>query len=98
MNRRGILPINPQPKDARIADLFMGDELTNHNYVDISKVQLFFFTLAAISGYFYTLWRYSWPQDGAIVFPDFSVSLVTLLGISHTGYLTVKAAPKTPTT
>jgi hypothetical protein len=60
---------------------------------------MFFFTLATVVGYAMILWSYDFkPEDAGVVqFPKFSASLVTLLLISHTGYLTVKAAPKTPT-
>ncbi|MBI3861598.1 MAG: hypothetical protein HY290_06855 [Planctomycetia bacterium] len=96
--RQGVLPTKPEPKDASLSDLFTGEELTDHTFVDISKVQMFFFTIAAVSGYAGALWNCELPSpDGSLKFPALSSGLVTLLGISHAGYLTVKAAPKTPT-
>jgi hypothetical protein len=98
ISRRGLLRTNPAVKDASLADLFSGDELTDAGYVDIAKVQMFFFTVATVLGYAYALWHFPFGSDHApLVFPDLSESLVVLLGISHAGYLTVKAAPKTPT-
>jgi len=108
----GVLATASKP---RFSDLFLGEELADEKYVDISKVQMFFFTLVAIIGYVFAL--ASWnviPPDGELekVFPDaatlkasyaaflppLSAALVTIIGISHVGYLTVKASPKTPTT
>lgn len=94
---RGVLTANAAPKDARLGDLFMGDEVLDDQFVDITKVQMFFFSLALLLGYASLLWSFTPQSDGALAFPEMSPSLVTLLGISHTGYLTVKAAPKTPT-
>jgi hypothetical protein len=99
--RRGVLSKNADCKLATLSDLFKGEELTDWNSIDISKVQMFFFTLATVIGYAVALWSPAlWPHsdaDHAVHFPEMSTSLVTLLGISHAGYLTVKAAPKTPT-
>ena len=96
--RMGILAMNEKPAEARLADLFKGEELTDHPYVDITKVQMFFFTVALVAGYAGILWCFDWTEkEGLVEFPNFSTTMVTLLGISHAGYLTVKAAPKTTT-
>jgi hypothetical protein len=95
---RGVLRLTPATSKARFAELFLGDELTNHGYVDISKVQMFFFTVAIAAGYALVLSRCTFEASGEpIQFPKLDGSIVTLLGISHAGFLTVKAAPKTPT-
>ena len=90
----------PDDGEASLADLFKGEEPNDHKYVDIAKVQMFFFSLVALVGYFIAVWIW-FGTDGekgvAIgVFPALSAQLVTILGISHAGYLTVKAAPKGP--
>jgi hypothetical protein len=128
-----VMHDNPNNKDAKLRDMFMGEEVTDFEYVDISKVQMFFFTIAAVLGYFWALssgtgelpslinaaeaaaklvegYSGSDPaalellqkkaeaaQQAAFGLPMLSTQLVTILGISHVGYLTVKAAPKTPT-
>jgi hypothetical protein len=99
-NRLGLLQTNLNPKDASFSDMFKGEELTDSAYVDISKVQMFFFTIAALIGYARVLWMTTISPDaeGVIMFPMLSTSIVTLIGISHAGYLTVKSAPKTPST
>jgi hypothetical protein len=108
VNRLGVLFAAPKPK---FTDMFRGEELLDANYVDIAKVQMFFFTIAAIVGYTIDLAHYDISGAGAkppwskelldaysSFFPLISTALVTLIGISHAGYLTVKAAPHTPTT
>lgn len=99
--RVGLLSTANAPS---FADIFRGDEATNATTVDISKVQMFFFTVAAVIGYVIALLSCDLTKSPADVtvkygayFPAFSAGLVTLIGISHTGYLTVKAAPRTPT-
>lgn len=96
--RRGLIQVNSSPKAASFLDMFKGEEIADYSYVDIAKVQMFFFTIAAWAGYAASLWVFSFVpgETGTISFPIFSTSLVTLIGISHAGYLTVKSAPKTP--
>jgi hypothetical protein len=96
----GLLVTHAAPADASLKDLFSGEEVADQKYVDIAKVQMFFFTLATVMGYALILWDAPLIVDKVnqhLQFPVLSTSLVTLLGISHAGYLTVKAAPKTPT-
>jgi hypothetical protein len=101
----GVLATSKKP---RFSDLFKGEEVVDSKYVDISKVQMFFFTIASISGYATALAHCNFTQVPAaaaqgiangytLFFPPVSAALVTLIGISHAGYLTVKAAPHTPT-
>ena len=77
-------------------DMFRGEEKPDFEYVDIGKVQMFLFTLAVLLGYGWELWFWNIvpTQDGRIQFPVITGELVTFLGISHAGYLTIKAAPK----
>jgi hypothetical protein len=65
---------------------------------------MFLFTIAAIVGYVWALWNADLGKSSAelkadyeLFYPTLSASLVTLIGISHAGYLTVKASPKTDT-
>jgi hypothetical protein len=100
--RRGILTTSDKPN---FGDMFKGEEIVDSDYVDIAKVQMFSFTLAAIVGYTISLLNHNFMQvpagegmDGYVLsFPPISTALVALIGISHAGYLTVKAAPHTPT-
>lgn len=97
IDRQGLLQTNAKPKQASWADMFKGEEILDCDYVDISKVQMFFFTIAIWLGYAGVLWNAKFAViEGVVSFPMLSTSLVTLIGISHAGYLTVKSAPKTP--
>jgi hypothetical protein len=107
--RLGVLLKGDKP---RFSNMFEGEEVTDGGYIDIAKVQMFFFTIAAIVGYTIALANHDFTGVGAgvtlpkelaaagykLFFPAISTALVTLIGISHAGYLTVKAAPHTPTT
>jgi hypothetical protein len=97
-NSVGVLKINEYPWEATLGDIFQGDEISNYQRVDLSKVQMFFFTVVLIAAYSYALWILSRSQivynPFILELPAFSASMVALLGISHAGYLTVKAVPQ----
>lgn len=96
-DRQGVLQQNPHVEDAKLANMVEGEEITDYKYVDITKVQNLFFTVAMVVGYGWMLWSSSLQGGEVIEFPRLSASMVTILGISHAGYLVCKAAPKTPT-
>lgn len=99
-NSDGKLYANPKVEDARVTDLFQGDEIGNAGYVDIAKVQMFLFTLIIVLSYcsdIYALLASDVSPD-KLAMPRLSASVVALLGISHAGYLTSKTADHTPTT
>lgn len=96
-NHIGLLHANTDIKNAKIIDIFKGDEVSEFEYIDISKVQMFFFTLAAWMGYASTIYSYEFSDEaGLITFPMLSTGIVTLIGVSHTGYIAIKASDKTP--
>lgn len=98
-DREGSTYRNPDPKFAGLTDLFEGDEVGNAAYVDMGKVQMFFFTIAALIAYgtsVYTLLGTS-PENLASL-PEVTPGLVTILGISHAAYLGNKALDHTSTT
>lgn len=94
----GVAYRNTDPKEARFTDMFEGDEITNAAYIDISKVQMFFFTLIALVAYGSALWKF---MDGSIdslgKFPEVTSGLVALLGISHATYIGNKSVDQTKT-
>lgn len=89
-------PQNLDIKDARFSDMFKGEEKEDYTTVDIGKVQMFFITVGVWFGYLVMLYGYPFTKsEGDLVsFPGLSAGLVAMIGISHAGYLTVKAAPK----
>jgi hypothetical protein len=87
--RQGLLYGNPSAADARFSDMFEGEELENTAYIDMAKVQMFFFTLVAAVSYAILLFKLiitQAPQDLASL-PALPDGLIAILGISHAGYL-----------
>ena len=76
-------------RKASFSDLFTGDEVATFGYVDVAKVQNFFFTVVAAVAYTVALVSALSSQPVAQVwaFPDPTSGLVALIGISHAGYL-----------
>jgi hypothetical protein len=94
---RGHLAVNSHIDHASWMDLFTGEEVGNAAHLDLTRIQMFFFTLVSVAAYSASLisvFRHVGP-DGIHALPSFSSTLVTLLGISHAGYLTAKAVPHT---
>jgi hypothetical protein len=92
-NAQGTLYKNPEIKDAAFSDMFEGDEVGNTAYVDLAKVQMFFFTIVAALSYFVIL--FMWIKDKATenlaAFPPLSEGFIAILGISHAGFLVNKS-------
>ena len=78
-------------------DMFKGDDKANADYVDLSKVQMFYFTLILILMYgvaLASMFMVVDPKHPAIsAFPALTPAIVGLLGISQGGYLVYKAIP-----
>ena len=92
--REGSIHKNEKPEDANWADMFRGDEVSNYKTVDVSKVQMFFFTIAIVFTYGVMIWLSLTPEAlsaASYEFPAFSGSMNALLGLSHAGYLVVKS-------
>lgn len=98
-NAEGILYKNPAISDASFADMFEGNEVGNAAHVDLSKVQMFFFTVVIAVAYVFALWDVMSTDAiyGAnFAFPAVSDGMVALLGISNAGYLAAKGVDHTP--
>jgi hypothetical protein len=95
----GVLLANKNPDGARWSDLVTGEEIANGAHLDISRVQMLFFTLVLVAAYAVALGKVlGGPAPAFGAFPGLDDGMIALLGISHVGYLTVKAAPKSPAT
>jgi hypothetical protein len=89
----GRLFRKPTPNEASWSDLFRGDEIGNFEYLDLGKIQLFYVTLIVGLCYGFAL-DTMFTQAGPITaFPSIDGGLVTMLGISHAGFLANKAVP-----
>ncbi|MDO3412390.1 hypothetical protein QWJ34_21680 [Saccharibacillus sp. CPCC 101409] len=79
--------------------MFQGDEVKTAGYVDMPKLQMFFFTLVGAVSYAMLLLEMfnSRPAQGLDQFPGLSQGFLTILGISHAGYLASKTVERTKT-
>jgi hypothetical protein len=94
LEHEGALVKKDKWTDARFADVFMGEEVASFMYVDIPKVQNFFFTIVAVVAYSVAL-AVAMSNAASIAdffaFPDLPGGLIAVISISHGGYLTDKA-------
>jgi hypothetical protein len=90
----GVMVRKTSWREASFADVFTGEEVSTFGYVDIAKVQNFFFTVIAVIAYGVMLGSLMAVAGknvaGFFVFPDLTEGLVVILGISHAGYLVDK--------
>jgi len=91
----GILTRNTHPQDARLHNLVGGEEIGNKETLDLTRLQNLFFTLVLVGVYAVSLGYMLVDATPISEFPELGSSAVTLLGISHAGYLTSKAVDKT---
>jgi hypothetical protein len=96
----GPIYANASPSDARFSDIFEGDELSNTQLVDVSKVQMFVFTV--VSALVWTVAACRLLGDAALFGPEVALpvlpsGMVTLLGVSNAGYLFNKLIDHTQT-
>jgi len=95
--RPGQLKSEPSPSDSMFSDLFRGEEITDNDHLDLGKVQMFLFTVVVILGYGLAVGDMFEGTPGAFTsLPAVDEAVVTLLAISHAGYLTKKAVPTSP--
>ena len=108
-DRQGTLYSNRTPADARISDIFQGDEVGNTAAIDLAKLQMFIFTILLLISYASELWHFFAAVDVKAVkelvisnqladFPKLSQSQVSMLALSHAGYLASKTVSYTPST
>ncbi|MGH3073027.1 MAG: hypothetical protein ACRDNB_12280 [Gaiellaceae bacterium] len=95
--RPGQVETLPAEQDSQFADLFRGEEVTDSHHLDLGKVQMFLFTVVVVLGYGLALGAMFEDTTGTFAtLPSVDEAVVTLLAISHAGYLTKKAVPTAP--
>jgi hypothetical protein len=99
-NKQGTLYANPSMDQASLSDMFEGDEVGNAAYVDLGKVQMFFFTIIVAISYVFvllseTMAKLATEPDKVTELPILSAGMLALLGISHAGHLAGKTADRT---
>ena len=83
--------------ESRLSDLFRGEEVGDRDHLDLGKVQMFLFTVVLILGYGLAVGDMLDESTAPFVaLPAVDEGVVTLLAISHAGYLSRKALPTGP--
>lgn len=92
---QGRMVVNELPEAAGWWDLFAGSETDNAGQLDLSKLQMFFFTIILILAYGSALaGLFGSGADKIEALPALNAGMLALLGISHAGYLAHKALPQ----
>lgn len=93
----GQIVHNRNFKDAKWSDLFTGEEVANVTHLDLAKIQMFFFTGLVVLSYTVAIGQLlqETATSALVSLPEVGDGMVTLLGISHSGYLVHKAVPVT---
>ncbi len=96
-NKQGILYGNKDPSEARITDMFEGDELGNAFYVDVGKLQMFFFTLIVAVTFAAQVFQLVLTKEltADISLPTVHEGLLALMGIRNADYLANKGVDHT---
>lgn len=93
---QGVMYKNKKPSDARVGDMFQGDELADAQTSDLSKVQMFFFTIVGVIVFLGTAdANFSNMKLADVTIPQLPESLIALMGISHAAHLGNKAVTRT---
>lgn len=105
VRREGRIVSKKNVGDASWSDLFTGEEVTNVTYLDLAKIQMFFFTIVLVLSYGAAVWSLLSAECAASAsqglsecriptgLPQLSDGAIALLAISHGGYLANKAVP-----
>ncbi len=95
LTTKGQMVANTESKLARFSDMFTGEEVGNAAHLDITRLQMFFFTLVTLLAYAVMLAHMFGAHAGGMIaeLKALDQSMVALIAISHTGYLAAKAAP-----
>jgi hypothetical protein len=95
IERQGRLAKNHVDTQARWSDIFKAEifEEAVTNKLDFGKFQLFLVTLVVIVGYVLVLFNSGIAKVQEVyMLPDLSKEVVTLIAISHAGYLGIKVS------
>jgi hypothetical protein len=92
----GVVYTNESPDDARLTDIFEGDEVGNTYVVDLAKVQMFFFTtVSALVWLIAVLHLLDGHPESATALPTLPDGMVTLMGFSNAAYVASKGIDHT---
>jgi hypothetical protein len=94
---QGVMYKNKDFSDANVGDMFQGDELADAHTTDLSKVQMFFFTIVSAVVFLGTADAMfaNMKSIGDVLIPQLPENLIALMGISHAAYLGNKTVTRT---
>ena len=97
-DKMGILSVKEHDSQASFTDLFKGDEVKSWDYIDMPRLQMFFFTIIVAIIYCVDIYRIVSEGNLAksISLPPIDEGMVTLMGISNAAYLGGKSIDQTP--
>lgn len=84
---QGPVVTNDTIGHASPADLFTGEYVNNFTLLDVGKIQLFIFTVLLILQYCLSIGHVLINEPYPASLPDIGAGVVTLFGVSHSGYL-----------
>ena len=99
-DNQGQVMINTSIEQASWVDMFTGEETGNAAHLDLTRVQMFFFTIVSLLCYGVAIGHLLAATGNAQAitdFPGLSEGLIALISISHVGYLVAKAIPHSQT-
>ena len=102
----GVLDANTDMSGWSFMDLFTGEEVSNRDQIDLTRVQHFVITIALMAIFFNATWMQfsglpwnmdwsDWSANHAL--PYLNATFLGLLGVSHAGYLVFKNLDKSGT-
>lgn len=94
--RPGQVESMPLQEDSGWADLFRGEEVTDSHHLDLGKVQMLLFTVVVVLAYALALGDLFGSSGRFESLPALDDAVISLLLISHAGYLAKKAVPTGP--
>lgn len=95
LDTNGLLVTNKSAAKARWSDMITGEETGNGAHLDLSRIQMLFFTLIVAIAYgiaIANMFVYS-GETGVVTMPNIDESMLSLIAISHGGYLVSKGLP-----
>lgn len=93
---QGQVLVNRDPSSASWSDIFCGEETGNGAHLDIAKIQMFYFTVILLVAYgVATANLLVIPARPIASLPALDSSMIALLAISSSAYLTTKSIPHT---
>jgi hypothetical protein len=94
---KNLQDTNEKPEEASVADFFRGELEGSKDYLEVGKVQMFFFTLLVVFAYGSAIAdAFDNASEMIGTLPKLSAGMLALLAISHAGYLANKNVSITP--